>query len=64
LLKPDERANIDALIEALATQMKSEDPAVIEAATQTLAKGTESFAAQRMNQGIQQALSGKKLEEV
>ena len=64
LLKPDERANIDALIEALATQMNSEDPAVIEAATQTLAKGTESFAAQRMNQGIQQALSGKKLEEV
>ena len=64
LLKPDERASIEALIEALAEQMNSEDPAVIEAATQTLAKGTESFAAQRMNQGIQQALSGKKLEEV
>jgi molecular chaperone HscA len=64
LLKPDERASIEALIEALAEQMNSEDPALIEAATQTLAKGTESFAAQRMNQGIQQALSGKKLEEV
>lgn len=64
LLDADERASIDALIEALAEQMKSEDAAVIEAATQALAKGAESFAAQRMNQGIQQALSGRKLEEV
>lgn len=64
LLNSDERASVDALIEALAEQMKIEDPAVIEAATQKLAKGTESFAALRMNQGIQQALSGKKLEEV
>ena len=34
------------------------------AATQALAKGTEAFAAQRMNRGIQQALAGRKLEEV
>mgnify|MGYP006178203835 CR=1 FL=1 len=32
--------------------------------TDALAKGTEAFAAQRMNRGIQQALAGKKLEEV
>jgi molecular chaperone HscA len=37
---------------------------VIEAATDALAKGTEAFAAMRMNRGIQQALAGKKLEEV
>jgi molecular chaperone HscA len=64
LLSASEREAIDALLEALAAQLSSEDAAVIEAATQTLAKGTEAFAAQRMNQGIQQALSGKKLEEV
>jgi molecular chaperone HscA len=29
-----------------------------------LGKGTEAFAALRMNQGIRKALSGKKLEEV
>jgi molecular chaperone HscA len=64
LLSPAERADIDALIDALSQQIQSDDAAVIEAATQSLAKGTEAFAAQRMNQGIQQALSGKKLEEV
>jgi molecular chaperone HscA len=64
LLSDPERAAIDALMEALTRQVQSEDAAVIEAATQSLAKGTEAFAAQRMNQGIRQALSGKKLEEV
>ena len=64
LLSKPERGAIDALMAALAEQTHSEDAAAIEAATQTLAKGTEAFAAQRMNQGIQQALSGKKLEEV
>jgi molecular chaperone HscA len=29
-----------------------------------LAKGTESFAAQRMNRGIRQALAGRRVEEV
>jgi molecular chaperone HscA len=38
--------------------------AEIEAATETLGKGTEAFAALRMDKGIQKALSGKKLEEV
>ncbi|AOW13660.1 Fe-S protein assembly chaperone HscA [Hydrogenophaga crassostreae] len=64
LLSATERAEIDTLIAALSHQMQSDDAAAIEAATQSLAKGTEAFAAQRMNQGIQQALSGKKLEEV
>ena len=48
----------------LQTAVASEDAAVVEAATDALAKGTEAFAAQRMNRGIQQALAGKKLEEV
>ena len=40
------------------------DAAAIEAATQALAKGTEAFAAQRMNRGIKQALAGKNIESV
>jgi len=64
LLNPDERAAIDSLMAALQAAVSSEDAAVVEAATDALAKGTEGFAAQRMNRGIQQALAGKKLEEV
>ena len=64
LLSTEERELIAALLEALANTAGSDDAAAIEAATSALAKGTESFAALRMNRGIQQALSGKKLEEV
>jgi len=35
------------------------DAAAVEAATSALAKGTEAFAAQRMNRGIRDALAGK-----
>jgi len=64
LLSAEERAAIDQLMADLQTAVSSEDAAVVEAATDALAKGTEAFAAQRMNRGIQQALAGKKLEEV
>ncbi len=64
LLAPAELQQIDELMASLAAIVGSEDAAAIEAATTALAKGTESFAALRMNRGIQQALSGKKLEEV
>ena len=49
---------------SLAHAAEGVSAAEIEAATEALAKGTEAFAALRMNQGIRQALSGKKLEEV
>ncbi|MCW5652761.1 Fe-S protein assembly chaperone HscA [Hydrogenophaga sp.] len=64
LLSGDEREHIEALMAELATAAASDDAAAIEAATQALAKGTEAFAALRMNRGIQQALAGKKVEEV
>ena len=64
LLTATERQAIDTLIDALADTAQGESAAEIEAATEALGKGTESFAALRMNQGIRQALSGKKLEEV
>ena len=64
LLSAQELEQINALLAALAATVGGPDAAAIEAATSALAKGTESFAALRMNRGVQQALSGKKLEEV
>jgi molecular chaperone HscA len=64
LLSNEERAQIDALMNALAATASAEDAAAIEAAIEALAKGTESFAAERMNRGIQHALAGRKVEDV
>lgn len=64
LLSQDERASIDSLMVAVATARTLDDAAAIEAATDALAKGTEPFAALRMNRGIQKALAGKNIETV
>jgi molecular chaperone HscA len=64
LLQGGERQDIDGLMAALAETAAGDDAAAIEAATQALAKGTEAFAAMRMNRGIQQALAGRKIEDV
>jgi molecular chaperone HscA len=64
LLMADERQQIDALMQALQTIAAGNDAAAIEAASTALAKGTEGFAAQRMNRGIQQALAGKNIQDV
>jgi molecular chaperone HscA len=64
LLSGSERESVEMLMTTLSTVAASGSAADIEAATQALAKGTEAFAAQRMNRGIQQALAGRKLEEV
>jgi molecular chaperone HscA len=64
LLSADERAQIDRLIAALEADRLLEDAAAVEAATEALAKGTEAFAAMRMNSGIQKALAGKNIETV
>jgi len=59
LLTQDEQAHIHQLMAAVLAIKTSEVPADIEAATEALAKGTEAFAAARMNDGIRKALSGK-----
>ena len=64
LLSANERAQIDSLMVGLADARAHGDAGSIEAATQALAKGSEEFAAQRMNRGIQKALSGKNIETV
>jgi molecular chaperone HscA len=65
LLDAGERADIAQLMEQLrSVAAESQDAAEIEAATQALAKGTEGFAAERMNHSIQQALAGKNVETI
>ena len=64
VLAPAQRAEIEVLMAQLRQAVASEDAAVVEAATQTLAKGTESFAAERMNRGIREALAGKSVQSI
>ena len=64
LLIPNQRAQIDSLIVGLIDTRENGDAATIEAATQGLGKGTEAFAAERMNRGIRTALAGKNIESV
>ena len=64
LLSAEDRTRIDALMAATLDAKKLEDAAAIEAITEALAKGTEAFAAQRMNRGIQHALAGQNIENI
>jgi molecular chaperone HscA len=65
LLDASERQHIEQLMATLReTAAQSQDAAVVEAAVQALAKGTEAFAARRMNEGIRKALAGKNLEAI
>ena len=64
LLSESERAAVDGLLNAVQQAAQGEDHHAIDAAVEALAKGTESFAAERMNRGIRQALSGRSVEEV
>jgi molecular chaperone HscA len=64
LLSAEDRARIDELMAATLEAKKLEAAAAIEAITEALAKGTEAFAAQRMNRGIQHALAGQNIENI
>jgi molecular chaperone HscA len=64
LLRAGERAAIDALLAEVEATARGEDAHAIDAAIEALAKGTEGFAAERMNRGIRQALAGRSVEDV
>ena len=64
LLNAAERASIEALLVELATVAAGDHHAAINTAVEHLADGTESFAALRMNRGIQAALTGRKLDDL
>jgi molecular chaperone HscA len=64
LLEADERAAIDGLLADLDRIAAGDDHGAIDDAVKRLAEGTEGFAAARMNRGIQQALTGRKLADI
>jgi molecular chaperone HscA len=64
LLTAEEHTAIEALLRQVAAVAEHDDHHAIDAAVESLAKGTEAFAAMRMNRGIRQALAGRKVEEV
>jgi molecular chaperone HscA len=64
LLSEGERAAVEALVAAAEQAAAGADSDAIERATETLAQGTEAFAAARMNRDIRQALAGRSVDEV
>ena len=64
LLSGAQRAEVDALLSALQESRESTDHHLIDAAVEALTKGTEAFAAERMNRSIRVALAGKRVDQV
>jgi len=64
LLSESERGHIDACFARLQGVMMGDDRRAIDDAMDALGKATAEFAARRMNQSVQRALSGKKLSEI
>ncbi len=64
LLNDEERAQIDTLIDKLIQAKEQDVTENIKKAIEALSKGTESFAARRMNRTILAALQGKSVYEV
>ena len=64
LLSTLERAHVDSCLAKLQTVLIGDDRRAIDQALDALSKGTAEFAARRMNQSVQRALSGKKVEDL
>ena len=64
LLSDGDRLAIDQLMATVAELAAGNDHDAINAAVEALAKGTEEFAAARMNRGIRQALAGRSIDNV
>ncbi len=64
LLSAQQCAVIETLLARVADVARGEDHHAIDGAVEALAKGTEDFAAERMNRGIRNALAGRNVEEV
>jgi molecular chaperone HscA len=64
LLSTLERAHIDEAIKKLQAAMTGEDRRAIDQAMETLSAATNEFAARRMNQSVQRALAGRKVDQL
>ncbi len=64
LLATPARERIEALIEELERKAAGDDPAAIKKAVAGLNRGTEDFAAARMDKSIRSALAGQKIDQL
>ncbi|WP_194714479.1 Fe-S protein assembly chaperone HscA [Noviherbaspirillum soli] len=64
LLSDQERDDIARLIESLRSTAQGTDHQAIKEAVEALARGTEEFAARRMDRSVRAALAGRKLDEI
>jgi len=64
LLSTLERAHIENCVAKLQAVLLGDDRRAIDTAMSSLSHATNEFAARRMNQSVQRALSGKKIAEI
>lgn len=64
LLSRDERAEVDAALAALEAAARGSDADAIKAATESVEKRCEFYVERRMNQSIQAAMSGRRIDEL
>jgi molecular chaperone HscA len=64
LLNSDERAQIDRLMQSLAQTKAGDDKDAIVVAIAALSKGSDDFAARRMDKAISSALTGKSINSL
>lgn len=64
LLDAEEKLQIDDAMQELREAMTGDDLMLIRAGVKNLNAISEPYAARRMNAGVQQALSGRRLEEI
>lgn len=64
LLEAEEKSQIDDAMQELREAMTGADVMLIRASVKNLNAISEPYAARRMNAGVQQALSGRRLDEI
>ena len=64
LLSASEKDNIHSLLSDVREKSQGNDHHLIKDAVEALAKGTEDFAARRMDRNVRNALTGRKLDEI
>ncbi|WP_220809983.1 Fe-S protein assembly chaperone HscA [Noviherbaspirillum aridicola] len=64
LLSEQEREALGRLMDEVRNGIKGSDHLAIKSSVEALARGTEEFAARRMDRSVRAALSGKKLDQL
>ncbi len=64
LLSASEKDSIHSLLSDVREKSQGNDHHLIKAAVEALAKGTEDFAARRMDRNVRNALTGRKIDEI